>query len=212
MPAPVPAPDLHAALRERRVLGIIRGHDPDAARRALGVLVDAGITVVEVSLTTADALGIVAWGRRELPDAALLGVGTVLDLDDASRAVDAGAQFAVSPGLGAGIERAAALGLPILPGALTPSEVIAAHGLGAAAVKVFPASLGGPAYLRALRDPLPHVPLMAVGGVGIDDIPGYLAAGAVAVGMGSPLLGDAADGGDLGRLRERARAVLRALA
>lgn len=212
MPAPVPATDLQAALRERRVLGIVRGHDPDAARRSLAVLVDAGITVVEVSLTTADALEIIAWGRRELPDAALLGVGTVLEPDDARRAVDAGAQFAVSPGVGAGIEQAAALGLPTLPGALTPSEVVAAHALGAAAVKVFPAMLGGPAYLRALRDPLPHIPLMAVGGVGIDDIPRYLEAGAVAVGVGSPLLGDAGDGGDLGHLRERAQAVLRAVA
>lgn len=205
-------PDLLVELRARRVLGIVRGRDPHAARRALGVLVEAGVGLLEVSLTSTDALGVIEWGRGQFADAAFLGVGTVLGADDARRARDAGAQFAVSPGLGAGIKQAATLGLPVLPGALTPTEIIAGYALGASAVKVFPASLGGPVYLRALRDPLPHIPLVAVGGVGIDDIAAYLDAGAVGVGLGSPLLGDVIEGGDLGGLRQRARAVLRAVA
>jgi 2-dehydro-3-deoxyphosphogluconate aldolase / (4S)-4-hydroxy-2-oxoglutarate aldolase len=97
--------------------------------------------------------------------------------------------------------------VPVVPGALTPSEVAAAWAAGAAAVKVFPVSaVGGPAYLKAVLAPLPEVPLVPTGGVGIDDIAAYLAAGAVAVGIGSPLLGDAGEaGGDLDGLRDRAR-------
>ena len=79
---------------------------------------------------------------------------------------------------------------------------------GASAVKLFPASAGGPAYLRALRDPLPDIPFLAVGGVGLDDVEAYLKAGAIGVGVGSPLVGDAASGGDLGALRDRARSYL----
>ena len=103
------------------------------------------------------------------------------------------------------VRAAAERGVPCAAGALTPTEAVAAMAAGAAVVKLFPASLGGPAYLKALRDPLPDVPFMAVGGVGIDAAPDYLAAGAVAVGVGGPLVGDAASGGDLDALRARAR-------
>jgi 2-dehydro-3-deoxyphosphogluconate aldolase / (4S)-4-hydroxy-2-oxoglutarate aldolase len=100
----------------------------------------------------------------------------------------------------------------VVPGALTPTEIAAAWGAGATAVKVFPVSaVGGPAYLKAVRAPLPEVPLVPTGGVGIDDIAAYLAAGAAAVGIGSPLLGDAGDpGGDLVALGERARRAVAA--
>jgi 2-dehydro-3-deoxyphosphogluconate aldolase / (4S)-4-hydroxy-2-oxoglutarate aldolase len=103
-------------------------------------------------------------------------------------------------------------GLPVVPGALTPTEVAAAWGAGATAVKVFPVSaVGGPAYVRAVRAPLPEVPLVPTGGVGIDDIGAYLDAGAAAVGLGSPLLGDAGDPhGDLAALADRTRRAVAA--
>src|SRR5512133_4105272 len=106
-----------------------------------------------------------------------------------------------------GVAWAVERGVPVVPGALTPTEVAAAWAAGATAVKVFPVSaVGGPAYLKAVRAPLPEVALVPTGGVGVGDIGAYLAAGAVAVGIGSPLLGDAGDpGGDLDGLAERAR-------
>ena len=102
--------------------------------------------------------------------------------------------------------------LPTLAGVLTPTEIETAVRAGASMVKIFPASLGGPGYLAALRQPYPDVPMVPVGGVGLDDVPAYLARGATAVGVGSPLLRDAADGGDLGALAARAREFVTAAA
>lgn len=193
-------------LRDRRRLAIVRGGDPDAALASLRVLAEEGIDLVEVSLTTAGALSVIQ--RAAAENSGGLGAGTVLTAADAQAAVEAGATYLVTPGLGAGAREGVRLGVPVLVGALTPSEVIAAVELGATAVKLFPAAeLGGPAYLRALRAPFPEVPFVPVGGVTLDDVPAYLAAGAIAVGVGSPLVGDAADGGSLDALRARARAL-----
>jgi 2-dehydro-3-deoxyphosphogluconate aldolase/(4S)-4-hydroxy-2-oxoglutarate aldolase len=132
---------------------------------------------------------------------------------DAELAVAAGAGYLVAPDLRPEVVGwAVGRGLPVVPGALTPTEVAAAWGAGATAVKVFPVSaVGGAAYVRAVRAPLPEVPLVPTGGVGVDDIGAYLDAGAVAVGLGSPLLGDAGDpGGDLAALADRARRAVAA--
>jgi 2-dehydro-3-deoxyphosphogluconate aldolase/(4S)-4-hydroxy-2-oxoglutarate aldolase len=173
-------------------------------------LAEEGITLVEVSLTGTDALCVLSRARAELGPAAPLGAGTVLTAEDARRAQECGADFAVTPGLGEGFDEARRIGLPVLAGALTPTEVAAAVRLGADAVKLFPAGpVGGPGYLRALRGPFPGVPFVPVGGVDAQAARDHLAAGAVAVGVGSPLVGDAADGGDLGALRDRARAYRR---
>ncbi len=110
----------------------------------------------------------------------------------------------VTPGLGEGLAESVRQGLPTLAGVLTPSEVIAADALGVSALKLFPASLGGPDHLRALRAPFPELPFVPVGGVDVATAGAYFAAGAVAVGVGAPLIGDAADGGDLDALRRRA--------
>ncbi|MBA3620577.1 MAG: 2-dehydro-3-deoxyphosphogluconate aldolase, partial [Acidothermales bacterium] len=98
--------------------------------------------------------------------------------------------------------------VPVIPGAFTPSEILQAWRSGASAVKVFPASLGGPAYLRAVRAPLPDIPLVPTGGISVDAAPAYLQAGALAVGIGSPLVGDAGDTGDLHALRRRAETLV----
>lgn len=204
--------DLRRLLERHRLVAIVRGRDAGAATRSVIALVESGVPVVEVSLTTVDAAGVLSRLRAELGPAASLGAGTVCTADDARRAAGAGASFVVTPGYGPGVEEAARLGLPALVGALSPTEVISAEAGGAAAIKLFPASVGGPAYLRALRDPFPLVPFVPVGGVDADAAQAYLAAGAVAVGVGSPLLGDAPDGGDLGALRQRAKLFLDAVA
>ncbi len=202
-------PDLLDLLRTRRLVAIVRGSDPEASLRTVLTLVEAGVELVEVSLSGRDALEVITRARAELGPAAPLGAGTVLTADQARAAQRAGADFAVTPGLGEGVVEAHSIGLPTLVGALTPSEIIAAVRSGASAVKIFPASsLGGSDYLRALRGPFPDLPFVPVGGVDAEAARRYLAAGAAAVGVGSPLVGDAADGGDQGALRDRARAYL----
>ncbi|MEV0125631.1 bifunctional 4-hydroxy-2-oxoglutarate aldolase/2-dehydro-3-deoxy-phosphogluconate aldolase [Streptomyces sp. NPDC050703] len=197
--------DFPAALRSERLVAIVRGSDPDASFRTVMTLAEAGVPLVEVSLSGADALGVLRRARAELGPGAWLGAGTVLTARDARLAADAGANLIVTPGLGAGSEEAARLGLPVLGGVLTPTDVIAAEAAGVTALKIFPASaMGGPAYLKALRGPFPRTPFVPVGGVDAAAAEAYLGLGAVAVGVGSPLVGDAADGGDLAGLRARA--------
>lgn len=199
------------ALCSRRLMAIVRGTDPGAAARTVLTLAEEGIVLIEVSLTTPDALGVISRARAELGPEVSVGAGTVITPEDADGAADAGADFVVTPAIVPGLHTAAGRGLPLLAGALTPTEIVAAMRQGAAAVKLFPASLGGVGYLRALLDPLPSAALVPVGGVDADAAREYLAAGAVAVGVGSPLAGDAASGGSLSDLRVRARRFLAAV-
>jgi 2-dehydro-3-deoxyphosphogluconate aldolase/(4S)-4-hydroxy-2-oxoglutarate aldolase len=204
--------DLRAALTAHRLVAIVRGTDPDAALRTVLTLAEEGIQLIEVSLTGADALTVIERARKALGPDRPLGAGTVLTADDARDAHRAGADFAVTPALGVGVDAAHALDMPVLAGVMTPTEIVAARTRGATALKIFPAAqAGGPAYLKALRGPFPHELFVPVGGVDEPAARAYLAAGATAVGVGSPLIGDAADGGgDLTALRERARAYLAA--
>jgi 2-dehydro-3-deoxyphosphogluconate aldolase / (4S)-4-hydroxy-2-oxoglutarate aldolase len=200
--------DFTGALRSQRLVAIVRGTDPAAATRTVLTLAGEGVRLVEVSMTTPGALDVISRARSELGAETSVGAGTVITAEDADRAADAGADFVVTPAIVPGLRRAAERGLPLLAGALTPSEVIAATQQGAQAVKLFPASLGGVRYLRTLLDPLPSVAFVPVGGVDAHAAREYLAAGAVAVGVGSPLIGDAASGGPLTELRHRARQFL----
>ena len=197
--------DLLELLTTKRLLAIVRGDNPEAALASIQTLVENGIDLIEVSLTSADALGVIAKACQQLGDRVTLGAGTVVDADDARQAQNAGASFVVSPGITDGAAEAIRLGIPTLAGAFTPTEIAIASRSGAVAVKLFPASLGGPAYLRAVRAPFPEIPFVPVGGVDAASARQYLQAGAVAVGVGSPLLGDAPDGGDQGGLRPRAQ-------
>ena len=195
------------------VVAILRAADAGRFLEVGRVLYEAGVRAVEVTLTSSGALEAFARLREELPSDALLGMGTVRSAGDAQRAVEAGATYLIAPDFRPEVVAwAVERGVPMVPGALTPTEIAAAWGAGATAVKVFPVSaVGGPAYVKAVRAPLPEVPLVPTGGVGIDDLGAYLAAGAVAVGIGSPLLGDAGDpGGDLDGLGERARRAVAA--
>ncbi|WP_217708779.1 bifunctional 4-hydroxy-2-oxoglutarate aldolase/2-dehydro-3-deoxy-phosphogluconate aldolase [Nonomuraea rhodomycinica] len=199
--------DLLDVLRRRRLLAIVRGRDPEAAVRTAHVLVEEGIDVLEVSLSGAGALDVIARLHAELGASVTLGAGTVLTEAEADAALEAGARFVVTPAMSAGAARALSLGVPALVGALTPTEVWHAWQAGATAVKVFPASLGGPGYLSALRDPFPSIPLIPVGGVTAEQIRPYLEAGAVAVGVGSPLTGDAPHGSTSGHAVRRDNAA-----
>ena len=202
----MPPGEFVAALSRARVMAIIRGTDTQAAVATALALFDEGVRFVEISLTTPAACDAIEQVRAQLPEGAQIGAGTVLTTGDVADVESAGAQFVVTPAVTPSIAVAAERGLPVAAGALTPTEAFTAVQQGASAVKLFPASIGGPAYLKAVRDPFPHIPFLAVGGVGLDELRSYLAVGAVAVGVGSPLVGDAASGGDLEVLRTRTRA------
>ncbi|MEU5948715.1 bifunctional 4-hydroxy-2-oxoglutarate aldolase/2-dehydro-3-deoxy-phosphogluconate aldolase [Micromonospora sp. NPDC047465] len=203
--------DLTAELTDARILAVIRGTDTAGAIAAGAALLEEGVRLVEVALTTPDALRAVEALRGVAPAGSLVGAGTVLTAADVADVAAAGAQFVVTPAVVESIPEAARRGIPVAAGAFTPTEAYTAMRMGASAIKLFPVSVGGPAYLRAVRDPFPDIPFVAVGGVGLADVPGYLKAGAIAVGVGGPLVGDAASGGDLDALRTRARTYLAAV-
>jgi 2-dehydro-3-deoxyphosphogluconate aldolase/(4S)-4-hydroxy-2-oxoglutarate aldolase len=188
------------------VIAILRA--PSAARFAevTAALHESGITAVEFTLTSSGALD----ALRDCSGLAHpVGVGTVLTAADAARAVDAGAAYLITPVVSDEvIAEGRRLGVPVISGAFTPTEIHHAWAAGSTMVKVFPASVGGAGYIRAVRAPLPDILLVPTGGVGLTDVRAYLDAGAAALGMGSPLIGDACDGGgDLDALRERVALV-----
>ncbi|KRF22348.1 bifunctional 4-hydroxy-2-oxoglutarate aldolase/2-dehydro-3-deoxy-phosphogluconate aldolase [Phycicoccus sp. Soil802] len=198
-------------VREQKLVAIVRGRDAEASVSTCLTLADEGIRLIEVSLTTRDAFRVIESVASRLDGETALGAGTVLTADDVRRVRDCGARYIVTPALAPSIEAAHSHDLPVLAGALTPSEVVQAANHGAAAVKLFPASVFGPAYVKALRDPFPDVPLLPVGGVELQHVAAYLSAGATGVGIGSPLCGDAPHGGDLEALRQRARLFMAAV-
>lgn len=199
---------LLAGIKESRLVGIVRGTDGAAAARAALAAMEEGFRFVEIALTTPGALAAIREVRSAAPAGCYVGAGTVMTIQDVDNVVDAGGQFMVTPSLAESIREAAGRGIPVLAGALTPSEAYEAMNRGATAVKLFPASIGGPGYLKALRDPFPAIPFIAVGGVGLDEAAGYWEAGAIAVGLGGPLFGDAGSGGDLAPMRGRARSFV----
>jgi 2-dehydro-3-deoxyphosphogluconate aldolase/(4S)-4-hydroxy-2-oxoglutarate aldolase len=169
--------------RERLVAILRRVSDLDARVAALA---DAGVGVIEITLDDPAALGAIerARGRGDVTVLA----GTVRRVEQVDAAVAAGAEAVVGPAFAvAVVERAAELGVPAIPGALTPTEVEAAWAAGAALVKLFPGALGGPHYVRDVLAPLADVPLLVTGGVDADNARAFLDAGAVAVGVGSAL-------------------------
>ena len=199
---------LLAGVRDARLVAIVRGTDGGAAAKAALTAMEEGFRYVEIAMTTPGALEAIRVVRAAAPAGSFVGAGTVLTEQDVDHVTAAGGQFIVTPSLASSIQEAARLDIPALAGALTPSEAYEAMNRGATAVKLFPASIGGPGYLKALRDPFPGIPFIAVGGVGLDEATGYWEAGAVAVGLGGPLFGDAGSGGDLAPVRERARAFV----
>jgi 2-dehydro-3-deoxyphosphogluconate aldolase / (4S)-4-hydroxy-2-oxoglutarate aldolase len=176
------------------VVAVVRAPDPASAVRGVEALVAGGVTGIEITYSTPEAPGVIAELSRRHGDGIVLGAGTVLTSEQVTEAAEAGARFLVSPGSDDELAEAMrATGLTMLLGALTPSEVMHTSKLGADAVKIFPASLGGPSYVRALRGPFPDVPFIPTGGVSAGNLGDWLSAGAFAVGAG----GDLCSAGDL---------------
>lgn len=202
-------PPVPEQIRAGRVIAIGRNLDPATVLSIAEGLQAAGIRAFEITLNTASALEAIAdLSARFAPDEILIGAGTVLDTAQARAAVDAGARFLVMPHTDPEIIRwAADRGIPTFPGAFTPTEILTAWRAGAAAVKLFPASAAGPSFIREMRGPLPEIPLIPVGGVSVETAPAFMAAGALAIGIGSWLTG----GGNPATIRERAELLLAAL-
>lgn len=183
--------DIVQTLVKMGAIAIIRMSDSDKVMRTVDAIRDGGLTAIEITMTTPNALEIIEEVSTAYADApeVQLGVGSVLDGTTARRAINAGATFVVSPILSADmIETCHRYDVPAVPGAFTPTEVSRAHELGADIVKVFPASTVGPDYFSALQGPMPHVKLMPTGGVSLANAGQWIQAGASAVGVGSALL------------------------
>jgi len=181
--------ELMQALAERKMIAIVRGIPDDKADATAQALADGGVVFLEVTLNTEGALSMISRFRERYEGRLRIGAGTVLDLDQAREAAAAGAEYIISPNLDEevvafGVER----GIEVWPGTMTPTEIVRAYKAGASAVKVFPMGSLGIGYLKEIRAPLNHIPMIATGGVNLDNILSVLDAGAVAVGLGSNLV------------------------
>lgn len=191
----------------------LRQHEPPAALAE--ALVRGGVTSVEITVPTPGALAAIGAWREILGEQIHVGAGTVRTPAEATAALEAGAQFVVTPGTYLSVlERAGQVQVPVYCGAATPTEIDAAWQNGAAAVKVFPArELGGPGYIRAIRDPLADIPLIPTGGVSEGDAAAYRAAGCVGLGIGSSLVSETLVAAhDWATIEYRANALTRAWA
>ncbi|NTY02579.1 bifunctional 4-hydroxy-2-oxoglutarate aldolase/2-dehydro-3-deoxy-phosphogluconate aldolase [Deinococcus sp. JMULE3] len=198
-------------LRAAGVVGVLRAPDAEAAVHAARAAARGGLRVLELTFTTPGVTDALRTLRAEL-SGVTVGVGTVLTAAQGREAVDAGAAFLVSPHLDDDLLREAqTLGVPYLPGVLTPSEAVRAGQLGARVLKVFPAaSAGGPGFIRDLRGPLPDLQVMATGGVRPHEVPAYRDAGALAVGLGGHLFpARAVQDGNWDAVEAATRAALR---
>lgn len=170
------------------LVAIVRIKEPSELIRIAEAIEAGGVRVIEFTTNTPNALEAISQLAREKGDRILLGAGTVLDPETGRAALLAGAQFLVAPNLNpAVIELARRYSKIVVPGALTPTEIVAAWECGADVVKVFPASLGGPQYIKDILGPLSHIRLLPTGGVNLENIPAFMAAGASAVAVGSNL-------------------------
>ncbi len=194
-----------------RVVPIIRTASPDWAAQVADALAASGLGVIEVTFTVPDAAAVVRGLRVRFPNI-LIGAGTVTTGELARTAIEAGAQFMLSPSLSPGmVEVARRGGVLAVPGAFTPTEVVQALDGGAELIKIFPAEVGGPRHIRALLAPLPHARLMPTGGVTPQNAGDWFRAGAAAVGIGSALTGPGDRPPDLTALRTVAEALVQSL-
>ena len=209
-----PAEALTARVVRAGLIAILRSRTAEHYPALCATLAESGVRVVEVTLTADDSLAAVGQLAREYAGSdVLVGAGTVVTGEQAEACIEAGAEFLVSPAFTAevlAVGRAA--GVAVYPGALTPTEILTAHRGGASAVKLFPSSAVSPRYLRDVHAPMPDITLIPTGGVEIDTIGLWLAAGAGAVGLSSPLLGRAVTEGPDAALTDRARRAVAAVA
>lgn len=176
------------------LIPVVRAESSDIAMRAVDAIREGGISILEITMTVPGAIRVIEEVARRFNDDAIVGAGTVLDSDTARACMLAGARFIVSPALDLEtISCCRRYSIPVMPGAMTPTEVVTAWKAGADFVKVFPANaLGGAAYIKALRAPLPQIELVPTGGVSLKTAADFIKAGAAALGVGSDLVDTAA--------------------
>jgi len=172
------------------IVPVVRASSAAEATAAAEAVCAGGIPIVEVTMTVPGAIEVIRDLAKRIGNEVIVGAGTVLDAETAKRCIDAGAQFLVSPSFDAAMAAfCVAQNRPVLPGALTPTEIVTAWRAGADLVKVFPcANVGGAKYIKALRGPLPQVPLVPTGGVNLETAADFIAAGATALGVGGELV------------------------
>jgi 2-dehydro-3-deoxyphosphogluconate aldolase / (4S)-4-hydroxy-2-oxoglutarate aldolase len=198
-------------IRDTGVIPVVRATSADEAMRAIDAIREGGISVLEITMTVPGAIAVIEEVSKRYGNQALVGAGTVLDPEIAEACVSSGAQFIVSPALN--LETIACcrrLDVAIMPGALTPTEVVQAWNAGADFVKVFPAgAVGGASYLKALKAPLPQIELVPTGGVSLKTAADFIRAGAAALGVGADLVDiKAIRDGQGALITERARQFL----
>jgi 2-dehydro-3-deoxyphosphogluconate aldolase/(4S)-4-hydroxy-2-oxoglutarate aldolase len=190
------------------IVPVVRAATAQQAIQAAEAVCAGGIPIVEVTMTVPGAIDVIAQLAKRMGGEVLIGAGTVLDAETAQRCIDAGAEFVVSPGFDAGtVQRVKQLAKLMLAGALTPTEVIAAWNAGSDLVKIFPCgSVGGAKYIKALKAPLPQVPMVPTGGVNLETAADFIRAGADALGIGGELVSAAAlKSGDVDVITDAAR-------
>ena len=177
-------------IKETGVIPVVRATTADEAMRAIDAIREGGISVLEITMTVPGAVKVIEEVAKRYEKDALVGAGTVLDPETATACVESGARFVVSPALN--LETIACcrrLDVAVMPGALTPTEVVQAWNAGADFVKVFPAgAVGGPSYLKSLKAPLPQIELVPTGGVSLKTAADFIRAGAAALGVGADLV------------------------
>ncbi len=188
------------------IVAVVRSASSASLVKVVQALAEGGVGAAEVTFTVPDAIEVIRQVRREVGDAIVLGAGTVLDPETARAALLAGAEYIVAPTLNLDVIRLChRYDKAVMPGAFTPTEILAAWEAGADIVKVFPAEVGGPAYLKAIRGPLPQIRLMPTGGVDLTTAENFLEAGASCLGVGSALVDPKAiAAGDFARIRNLA--------
>src|SRR5947209_8039907 len=184
-----PRAEIISWLTNPGIIAVVRAQTQEQVLPLSEALLAGGILAIEITMTTPNAIAAIKKVSQQLGDRCVIGVGTVLDASTCRAAIDAGAQFVVSPILRPELAAAAhAADRPVMLGAYTPTEAQLAHEAGADFVKIFPADGLGPSYMKALLAPLPHLRLVPTGGVDADNVGDFLSAGCMAVGVGSALV------------------------
>jgi len=200
-------------IRSTGVVAIMRARSADQLIAAADAIKAGGVRVIEVTMTTPGALGVIEEATQRYGDEVLFGAGSVLDAETARAAILAGAGFVVAPTLKVEVVALCnRYSIPVMPGIMTPTEALTAWEAGADMVKLFPASVGGPAMIKAIRAPLPQLEIVPVGGVNLDTAVEFIRQGAAALGVGSSLVNQKLlDAGDMDELQRRAVAFIAAV-
>jgi len=200
-------------LQQLGVMAVIRGPTPELTLKMVEALIAGGVKGIEITYSTPNAAEVVRQLDKQFSNQIVLGMGTLTEATQVDEAIGAGARFLVSPICDPLLGKTMiASGAPVMIGALTPTEVFQAYKLGSDVVKIFPGSLGGPSYMKALKAPFPNIPMMPTGGVSATNVGEWLAAGAFAVGAGSELCPPKlAKEGRFDEIAMRAREFIKAL-